>query len=116
MEKVTYTKDQLLAFTKKELSTIGLSSGVNMKLNKSEIVKQMMSAQKAEKNASLEKAKSEIKKEPTSSKSKSNVKDKVKTSTEQVKGSENAKDEVAKSVKPHFHRRRDKARNRMTFR
>jgi hypothetical protein len=64
MEKVTYTKKQLMAFTVKELATIGLSSGIDFKgLKKEEIVKKMMNVQKAEKVATQ--AQPEIKKEPS---------------------------------------------------
>lgn len=110
---VTYTRDQLRAFTVKELATLDLYSKINPKgLSKTGIIKEMLNAQKAEQKAS--KAKSEIKKE---------VKPKVKKTVAKVEG---VKKEVVKakvkevvvapkSEKPTFHRPL-KGRNPMTFR
>jgi len=108
MEKVTYTKEQLLAFTKKELATISLSSGISFKLKKDDIVKEMMKVQKAEQKAL--KAQSEIKKEP-SAKTKSSKED----SKEQVEEKVKEEIKVETSEKPYFHRP-VRRRNVMTFR
>ncbi len=63
MAKVTYTKEQLLAFTVKEMKTLDLFSKIDPKgLDKEGIVNALMSAQKAEQKAS-KKATPAIKKE-----------------------------------------------------
>jgi len=114
MAKVTYTKDQLLAFTVKEMKTLDLFSKIDPKgLDKAGIVKALMSAQKAEQKAS-KKATPAIKKETPPKAVKPIVGTKKKV--EEVKG-ETVKAEVKapKSEKPVFHRPR-KRRNVMTFR
>ena len=113
MAKVTYTKDQLMAFTVKEMKTLDLFSKIDPKgLDKKGIVKALMSAQRAEQKAI--KAKPAIKKE-TPPVAKKPV---VKTEVKPKKVVKEKKEEVKvapKSARPTFHRP-SKKRNPMTFR
>jgi len=112
MAKVTYTKDQLLAFTVKEMKTLDLFSKIDPKgLDKKGIVKALMSAQSAEQKA-LKEATPAIKKE-TPPVAKNPV---VKTEAKPKKPVEAKAKEVkpAVSSKPVFHRPK-RRRNPMNF-
>ena len=114
MEKVTYTKAQLMAFTVKEMKTLSLFSNIDPKgLDKKGIVKALMGAQRTEQKAS-KKATPVIKKETRTITKKPVVKTKGKVK-KTVKAKAKEKVKVAKSGKPDFHRA-IKGRNPMTFR
>jgi len=123
MEKVTYNKIQLMAFSKKELATIDLSSGIDMKLKKDVIVKEMLKVQKSEIEAT--KAQPEVTEtvaieETTTDESTDTVNEEVATQLEseapieQVEGNVEEVEEAVSSEKPVFHRP-VRTRNRMGF-
>ncbi len=115
MAKVTYTKEQLEAFTVKEMKTLDLFSKIDPKgLDKKGIVKALISAQKAEQKALKKEAKeSEIKKETSPIAEKPVVKTEEKTEKPVEVKAKEVKE--GSSSDPHFHRP-IKRRNPMNFR
>lgn len=110
MEKVTYTKGQLEAFTLKELKTLELYSKIDPKITKkADVVKAMMKAQKEEVEAiKAASQKEEVKTESEISKSEDSVSEENETNNE--KESEDNSD-----AKPVFHRKSNRKVNPMTF-
>ena len=107
MENVTYTKDQLMAFTVKELKTLPLFSEIDPKgLSKEEIVDAMMKAQKEAIKASKEESKDETNSESNDDESQDEE------SNDDVEEDDN---EEQKSETPHFHRPAKRGRSIMTF-